>query len=148
MARSLRSDSPYTCRHALRRRSAERYLPSKKPLGPAARLMARSLRSAKDLWEGCGVPGGLRSASLHCGPSHCPARPLRERPASGPLPLYLSGGGQAPRHPTPLPQRNRQPPSDYRFYRFAVLTQNGHSTAFGLSTRHGFSANRRISRPY
>ncbi|MBP3257231.1 MAG: dihydropteroate synthase [Bacteroidales bacterium] len=30
------------------------------------------------------------------GPSHCPARPLCERPASGPLPLPLSGGGQAP----------------------------------------------------
>ena len=30
------------------------------------------------------------------GPSHCLARPLRERPASGPLPLYSSGGGQAP----------------------------------------------------
>ena len=41
------------------------------------------------------LPGdSVRSA--HSGPSHHLARPLRERPAGGPLPLPLSGGGQAP----------------------------------------------------
>ena len=39
--------------------------------------------------EGCGVPGGPRSASLHSGPSHCPARPLRERPALFTLSVLL-----------------------------------------------------------
>ena len=48
------------------------------------------------------------------GPSHCPARPLRERPASGPLPLYLSGGGQAPR--TALPSSC----PEYWYFRIAA----------------------------
>ena len=44
---------------------------------------------------GCSLPGDSGRFATS-GPSHCPARPLRERPASGPLPLPLSGGGQAP----------------------------------------------------
>ena len=39
--------------------------------------------------------GGLRSASLHSGPSHCLLRPFGTV-SNGPLPLPLSGGGQAP----------------------------------------------------
>jgi len=45
--------------------------------------------------EGDSIPeDSVRFA--HSSPSHCPARPPGERPASGPLPLHLSGGGQAP----------------------------------------------------
>ena len=52
-----------------------------------------SLRSA-------GVSGGLHSASLHSGPSHCLLRPCKQELVSnGPLPLYVSGGGHAPGHP-------------------------------------------------
>ena len=53
------------------------------------------------------MPGELRSAAfsvLHSGPSHNLLRPAyAELVSCGPLPLYLSGGGQAPRHPTSLP---------------------------------------------
>ena len=42
------------------------------------------------------TPPGDSGRFAPSGPSHCLARPLRERPASGPLPLPLSGGGQAP----------------------------------------------------
>ena len=41
----------------------------------------------------------------HSGPSHRVLRPLRELVSGGPLPLHLSGGGQAPRDasfPSPL----------------------------------------------
>ena len=51
-----------------------------------------------------GGSGGLRSASLHSGPSQRLLRPRkRELVSVGPLPLYLSGGGQAPG--TPIPAR-------------------------------------------
>ncbi|MCR4568919.1 MAG: FAD-binding protein [Bacteroidales bacterium] len=49
-----------------------------------------------------GAPGDSVRFALS-GPSHCPARPQSERPASGPLPLYSSGGGQAPGAPTATP---------------------------------------------
>ena len=55
------------------------------------------------------TPRGDSGRFAPSGPSHCLPRPLRERPASGPLPLYSSGGGQAPRHPTSLPQCIRRP---------------------------------------
>ena len=41
------------------------------------------------------------------GPSHCLARPLRERPASGPLPLPLCGGAQAPGNAFPFHLSNK-----------------------------------------
>ena len=49
-----------------------------------------------------GSPGDSVRFALS-GPSHCPARPQSERPASGPLPLYSSGGGQAPGDPSATP---------------------------------------------
>ena len=47
--------------------------------------------------EGGSTPRGDSVRFAHSGPSHCLPRPLRERPASGPLPLPVSGGGHAPR---------------------------------------------------
>ena len=40
---------------------------------------------------------GIRGTPLRSGPSHCPLRP-NGLVAKGPLPLHLSGGGQAPGH--------------------------------------------------
>ena len=42
------------------------------------------------------APPGNSVRFAHSGPSHCLPRPLRERPASGPLPLPSCGGAQAP----------------------------------------------------
>ena len=42
------------------------------------------------------IPGGLRSASLHSGPSHCILRPANAGlVSSGPLPLPVSAGAHA-----------------------------------------------------
>ena len=46
--------------------------------------------------EAGNTPRGDSVRFVHSGPSHCLPRPLRERPASGPLPLPVSGGGHAP----------------------------------------------------
>ena len=70
---------------------------------PQPRLDYGGVRKAL---EARGVAVGSPGDSVrfaHSGPSHCPARPQSERPASGPLPLYLSGGGQAPGNPTATP---------------------------------------------
>ena len=48
------------------------------------------------------MPGGLRFAPAPPNVSCVPAE--RELVSVGPLPLYLSGGGQAPGHPIPLPE--------------------------------------------
>jgi len=48
------------------------------------------------------VSGGLRFAPAPPNVSFVPAE--RELVSVGPLPLYLSGGGQAPGHPIPLPE--------------------------------------------
>ena len=45
--------------------------------------------------------GGLRSASLHSGPSQRFLRGLRPLVSVGPLPLPVSGGGHAPAIPPP-----------------------------------------------
>ena len=47
------------------------------------------------------MSGGLRFAPAPPNVSCVPAK--RELVSVGPLPLYLSGGGQAPGHPIPLP---------------------------------------------
>ena len=63
------------------------------------------------------MPGGLRSASLHSGPSHSQKCRIGSKLPSvpyvcGPLPLPLCGGAQAPRHPysPPTLQNNRHIP--------------------------------------